>query len=285
MCRFVVYSGREVLLSDLVVTPKHSLIKQSFHSQERCEPLNGDGFGVGWYAPTLSNEPGIFVSTAPAWSNINLRRLSQKIMSPLIFAHVRAASRGLTVSEFNCHPFQYKNLMFMHNGRIDNFAKVKRRLTQVLRDDLYNHIQGTTDTEHAFALFLNFLPENLTHVTPVELKKAMLSTIAQLNAWTQEVGRDESSHYNFAVTNGETVIVTRYTDTLDIPAETLYLSRGAKYECEGDFCRVLPLEGKAHAIIVASEPLTSEAHWEPVPVNHMLIIDKDLNVALEPILI
>ncbi|MDP1835660.1 MAG: class II glutamine amidotransferase [Chlamydiales bacterium] len=283
MCRFVVYSGPEVLLADLVVYPKHSLINQSFQSKERCEPLNGDGFGVGWYTPNLPGDPGVFVSTKPAWSNRNLHRLSRKVMSPLVFAHVRAASRGLAVNELNCHPFQYRDLIWMHNGRIDRFSKVKRKLRNMLRDDLYNYIQGTTDTEHAFALFLNYLPEDMTNLTPAVLKKAMLSTIGTLNQLTKEAGAEDPSHYNFAVTDGKTIIVTRYTDQADSQAETLYFSRGESYVCEGDCCRVIPPKDKPRAIIIASEPLTSEAKWEPVPVNHVLVIDKDLKIEMEPI--
>jgi predicted glutamine amidotransferase len=33
----------------LLYSPKNSLILQSYKSKERKEPLNGDGFGVGWY--------------------------------------------------------------------------------------------------------------------------------------------------------------------------------------------------------------------------------------------
>lgn len=284
MCRFIVYAGQEIVLADLIINPKHSLINQSFQSQERCEPLNGDGFGVGWYVPHLSAEPGIFVATTPAWSNRNLRRVSDKIVSPLIFAHVRAASRGLPVSEFNCHPFQYRHMMWMHNGRIDNFVKIKRKLRAVLRDDLYNFIQGTTDTEHAFALFLNFLPADVNGLDANKLKKAMLSTIKQLNQWTREEGCTEPSHYNFAMTDGKTVIATRYTDQPDAGAETLYFSRGERFECHGETCRVIPPQEKPHAIIIASEPLTENARWEPVPVNHVLVIDKDLKIEMEPIL-
>ncbi len=39
-------------------------------------------------------------------NNENLGRLSCKITSPLVFAHVRAAYPGMPVSEQNCHPFQ-----------------------------------------------------------------------------------------------------------------------------------------------------------------------------------
>lgn len=66
MCRFVVYKGRELLMADLLTRPKHSLIKQSYDARERREPLNGDGFGVGWYAPELDPTPCIFTSVTPA---------------------------------------------------------------------------------------------------------------------------------------------------------------------------------------------------------------------------
>jgi len=47
---------------------------------------------------------------------MNLFRLAEKIMTPLVFAHIRAASPGFAVSETNCHPWRYGKLMFMHNG-------------------------------------------------------------------------------------------------------------------------------------------------------------------------
>ncbi len=283
MCRFVVYSGRDLLLADLIIYPKHSLINQSFQSQERCEPLNGDGFGVGWYNPELSTEPGIFVATTPAWSNRNLHRLASKIKSPLVFAHVRAASLGMSVNELNCHPFQHKHLMWMHNGRITDFDKIKRKLRRMLRNDTYDIIKGTTDTEHAFALYLNHLPEDLSKVGPVLLKQAMLDTIAQLNEWTREVATEESSHYNFAVTDGHTIVATRYTDQPQYSAETLYFSRGERFECLGDVCRVISTRDKPHAIIIASEPLTPEARWEPIPVNHMITVSQNLVIEILPI--
>ncbi len=53
MCRFLVYKGRDarfkIRLSDLIVTPVHSIIHQSFDSRERLTEgvvpaqLNADG--------------------------------------------------------------------------------------------------------------------------------------------------------------------------------------------------------------------------------------------------
>jgi len=83
-------------MADLLTRPNHSIIQQSWDCRERMTagPLNGDGFGIGWYTafdPTAC----IFTCINPAWSNLNLRRIAEKIQSPLIFAHVRAASPGL----------------------------------------------------------------------------------------------------------------------------------------------------------------------------------------------
>lgn len=82
MCRFLGYLGSEILLADLISNPANSLIRQSYKSKERSEPLNGDGFGVGWYSPAISNEACVFTSITPAWNNRNLLNLVEHIRSP-----------------------------------------------------------------------------------------------------------------------------------------------------------------------------------------------------------
>ena len=68
MCRLLAYKGPPVILDDLLYEPEHSIIKQSYDAREMEEPLNGDGFGVGWYAPRLSKNPAVFTSVRPAWN-------------------------------------------------------------------------------------------------------------------------------------------------------------------------------------------------------------------------
>lgn len=69
-------------------------------------------------------------------NNENLNRLAEKIVSPLMFAHVRAAYPGMPVSEQNCHPFMYNNYLWMHNGVIGGFNKVARGMQQGIGDDM-----------------------------------------------------------------------------------------------------------------------------------------------------
>ena len=154
MCRWILYLGPELTLDSLITDPEHSLVHQSYHAEERIEPLNGDGFGIAWYAHDLSPNPAAFRSVSPAWNNMNLKDLCRVTRSEVVLAHVRAASPGLAVTETNCHPFTAGPLAFMHNGHVAEFARVKRRLQSQLSDAAWGEICGTTDTEHLFALFL-----------------------------------------------------------------------------------------------------------------------------------
>ncbi len=284
MCRFLVYSGREILLAELLTRPRNSLIRQSYKARERSEPLNGDGFGVGWYVPQVDRTPCLFTSITPAWSNQNLHRIAEKVSSSCIFSHVRAASPGMLVSEVNCHPFQYGRLLWMHNGAIAQFLKIKRRLRQSLKDDLYNFIQGTSDSEHAFAVFLNLLPHRTDHCPAEQLAQTMLGTIRQLSSWSKETGITEPSYYNFAVTDGQSVIATRYVSDPVLEPASLYFSSGTKFECHERVCRMVQADQPEQAVIITSEPLTDvKEDWVAVQKNHMVLITPELNVRLLPI--
>src|SRR5882757_7370448 len=125
MCRWLAYSGAPVRIEDLLYTPAHSLIEQSLHSDLGAETTNGDGVGVGWYDD--QPEPGVFHSVEPAWHDRNLRELARHVSSRLAFAHIRASS-GSPVQQTNCHPFRYRNWLWMHNGVVRDFSRVKRDL-------------------------------------------------------------------------------------------------------------------------------------------------------------
>jgi glutamine amidotransferase len=65
MCRWLAYSGSPLLIDEVLYKPKHSLIDQSLHSRMGAETTNGDGFGLGWYAPG-TKDPAVFHSVEPA---------------------------------------------------------------------------------------------------------------------------------------------------------------------------------------------------------------------------
>lgn len=47
--------------------------------------------------------------------------------------------------------------MWMHNGGIAEFEKIKRKLQNSLSEELFLFVEGNTDSEWAFALFLSFV--------------------------------------------------------------------------------------------------------------------------------
>ena len=153
MCRWLAYSGSPVLVEELLYDRQNSLIVQSLHSRLGAEETNGDGFGIGWYGEQES--PAVFHSIEPAWNDRNLRELAGHITSPLVFAHIRA-STGSPVQQTNCHPFRHGRWLWMHNGFIDGFTKVKRDLTLAVDPELFPEIEGTTDSELMFYLALTF---------------------------------------------------------------------------------------------------------------------------------
>ena len=153
MCRWLAYSGSPVLLEELLLKPKHSLIDQSLHSTLGAETTNGDGFGLGWYG--VGETPGVFHSIEPAWNDRNLKDLARHLVAPLVFAHIRASTGG-AIQQTNCQPFRHGRWLWMHNGFIGEFATVKRDLMLAVDPSLYAEIEGSTDTEVFFHLALTF---------------------------------------------------------------------------------------------------------------------------------
>eukprot|EP00898_Chlorokybus_atmophyticus_P006552 jgi/Chlat1/6899/Chrsp52S06578 len=287
MCRLMVYLGAPYLLADLVTKPNRSLTRQSYDAKERLTGhgyLNGDGFGIGWF-PTesyahLDPTPCVFVSTQPAWNNENLKRLANKIYAPVIFAHVRAAYPGIPVTEQNCQPFVCGRYCWMHNGGIGGFQKVQRKLLALLRDDVYEACPSfQSDSGIAFAIFLNQLESPMAEHTPDELREKMVATINIIQETCTAAGvGEELSLLNFVVSDGKTVVATRFSNLESSPPATLYYAFGSKFECadeERNEYRLSHSDRRASMGIVSSEPITDEpADWSPVPRNNMVVMSR-----------
>ena len=277
MCRFVAYLGSEMLLEEILVKPVNSIVMQSLHARESSIPTNGDGFGLGWYAPRISPEPALFTSVSPAWNDRNLLNLTSKIKSPCFFAHVRAAGAG-GVTNYNCHPFMYGPWMLMHNGDIDSFMTVKRHIRHLLDDDIYHWIQGETDSEHLFALFLQLAKgKDLNQLSVVA--DTLQSTLYEINQLVQHYSKDNDSYYNICLTDGKRLIASRYCTDKKTKPETLHYFIGSS------FLNHLLIKGDEHeAVLISSEKLTNiNADWQEVPSNNLLLIDSDRSIQLRPL--
>jgi predicted glutamine amidotransferase len=188
----------------------------------------------------------IFRDTFPAWNNLNLRELCMATNSDCIMAHVRAASPNSGVSLSNCHPFKAGRLLFCHNGRIFGYQGIKRKFLSHLSDEAFHHMKGTTDSEAVFGLLLTILGQDeyvpecgspLLQKTPFgapRLTAALKKTVAmifQILAVCLE--QQDYCTCNFALTDGETMVVTRYCDQSPaVPPPSLYYAFGSNLSQE-----------------------------------------------------
>ncbi len=282
MCRFALYCGSPILVSSLVTEPANSIIHQSFHSHEREEPLNGDGFGLAWYVPDIAQHPAVFKDVMPAWSNENLLSLARVTSSRCMLAHVRAATPGSPVSRLNCHPFAWRQFCFMHNGDIGGFSRIVRRLRDELSEESYHRVRGSTDSEHIFALFADHYEQAGETDALERMARSLLGAIAQVEALKKDAGVTEPAYLNLAVADGARAVCCRYVTCGGSRPHTLYTHVGGEYVCDDGVARIVADQGN-EAVIVASEPLSSDPGWQAVPENHMVLVRENLQVQLRPI--
>lgn len=262
MCRWLAYSGDPILLESFLFEASHSLIDQSMCSRSAETPTNGDGFGIGWYGTRPS--PGLFRSIRPAWNDFNLRDLAAQIESPLFLAHVRATSQA-TVQETNCHPFRYRNWLFVHNGEIFEIEKLRRDLLFGVSPELFPHILGTTDSEVMFHLALTF-----------GLEADPLGALARMTGFVEQTGRKRGFKdviwMTVAASDGKSIYAVRYASDADAP--TLYHSRDmqAVYELNPTLRDRL---GPATRVIVSEPVGVLPDAWQAVPQNSAVRVAKD----------
>lgn len=226
MCRFVAYLGKKpVVLSRIIDTPKNSLINQSRQARDGALGLNADGFGIGWYAPSIDNEPGLFKSIQPAWNDENLKSIASKVQSTCFIGHVRASTVG-DVNISNCHPFTYKQFLFVHNGTIRGMHVIRRDLLNSMSDDLFKLIKGQTDSELFFSLLMDVLEQTDGTICENALAHALHSCIDTINVANRKSSNKHVSRLNTVLTNGKSMVATRYiSDKKEAPL-SLYFAVG-----------------------------------------------------------
>jgi predicted glutamine amidotransferase len=200
MCRWMAWLGQPVLVEELLFKTQHGIVDQSLHARMGAEPTNGDGFGVGWYGQ--GEGPGVYRSVAPAWSDPNLRELAAHIETPLFMAHVRAAI-GSPVQETNCHPFREGRWLFVHNGYLAEFHRLRRDLMLAVDPARFPMVHGSTDTEVVFQLALSFGLED----DPIE---ALERTVGYIEAAARERGIGAPVQGTFGVADGDSLWAVRY---------------------------------------------------------------------------
>ena len=287
MCRFVAYLGKPIYADELLMQPKNSLMKQSYHALEAEITVNGDGFGLGWYDHSRRDEPALYRSIRPAWNDENLSYNAPMIRANCLLGHIRAATQG-GVSIHNSHPFQYKEYLMMQNGGIQEFRKIKRKLINLLDEDVFNWIDGQTDTQYTFALFITIaekLQQDKGKLDFHDVAHCLNETFGTIEALKKEAGVDAPSLYNLVLTNGKAMIATRYSTKPEIETRSLHLAMDADcYICEQGFMHFEHKDDEEKSVLISSEVLTDNRElWTEVPENHFIMVEEDLKVRLKPL--
>lgn len=239
------YLGRTIALSELVTSPPHSLLRQSYSAKElRGAVVNADGWGASWY---LQGDPEacLYRSAQPIWADANLSHLGRAIRSTCILAAVRSATDSLSLSVANTQPFCSGRLTFVHNGFIGAFREnLLRPLRQKLSDWAYARIHGDTDSEHLFYWLLDAYRDSTA--SPDRLLSAMRTALRRLRPLV--VQARSQALLTLIASDGNTLVFVKTAISAEPPS--LYLSRA---------CSNSP--GR---IIVASEPLDEHDGWQPV---------------------
>jgi glutamine amidotransferase len=255
MCRWLAYSGSPILLEELLYKPEHSLIDQSLHSRLGVETTNGDGFGVGWYGPDAQT-PAVFHSIEPAWNDRNLREVAGHVQSPLFLAHIRA-STGTAVQQTNCHPFRHGRWLWVHNGLVRDFHRVKRELALAVDESLFPQMEGSTDSEMLFYLALTFgLEEN-----PPAAVERMVGHVEEVG---HRHGTEHPIQMTIGTTDGSSVWAFRYSS--EGKSRSLYYSADMRSVREMYPERPRLQEASDETRIIVSEPIVDlPGAWNEVP--------------------
>jgi len=256
MCRWLAYSGSPILLEELLYRPRHSLIDQSLHARLGVDTTNGDGFGVGWYGASNADTPAVFRSIEPAWNDRNLREIASHVESPLFLAHIRA-STGTAVQQTNCHPFRYGRWLWVHNGLVRDFARIKRDLALAVDGSLYASIEGSTDSELLFYLALTFGLED-------DPPGAVERTVGLVEQTGRKHGIEHPIQMTIGTSDGESVWAFRYSS--EGRSRSLYYSTDVRTLREMYPERPRLQEVSDETRIVVSEPIVDLAGaWNEVP--------------------
>ena len=259
MCRLAAYIGPTIPLKQFLLDPPHSLVRQSWEPKElHYAKLNADGFGFGWYG--LDEAPAIYTNPAPIWNDTNLDYLARSLESDLWLANVRSATQGSAVNQVNTQPFHDADLIYLHNGFIQNFRTHCRSLLEARLDPEFSaSIQGNTDSEYLFALFRQLLAEE----PDLPLEAVLEGLFESLEEWA---GQQEAL-LNIVITDGQRLYAARHAFNHDCPS--LYY--------------ITDDESFPGAQLIASEPLTQADFWQPVPEHHILILDPEQPPELIPL--
>ena len=234
MCRHLAFLGPPTTVADLLLTPRHSLLEQTWAPDDMREGgvVNADGFGFGWY-----DGPGDarrYRRALPMWADASLPDLARAIRTTALLAAARNGTVGMPVTETACAPFREGRWLMSHNGVVPGWPEAVEPLARRLPPADLLRLEAPTDSALLWALARRRLLEGDSLETVVEQVTAEVEQAAP------------GSRLNLLLTDGETVVASAWDHSLSFLEE----------------------DGQ---VVVSSEPFGEAGCWQPVPDRHLVV--------------
>jgi glutamine amidotransferase len=221
------------------------------------------GWGIGWY---VDGAPQVRRGLLPAHADETFVAAGREVRSSVVVAHVRDASVG-PIHHQNTHPFQYDRWLFAHNGTVARFKDeplVREAIAAEIDGDLRARIEGDTDSERCFHLFLTRLRGRAGLAAPglEDVRRALAETTETVLRIADAVPSAKPTSLTFLVSDGRILASCRRGRTLHLAADA----------------------GPRHVFVVASERI-GQADWTDVPEGGFVGTEdgiRSLRVALQP---
>ena len=272
MCRlYGIRSTHYTKIHCELLSVQNSLIGQA-EEDSRGYP-NPHGWGIGMYrdGKTICRR-----QEDPAHKSEKYRETSMDTHAETAIAHIRRATVGEPRLE-NTHPFCTDNSFLAHNGHVDHFEVVGEDIREFLPEQRCDAIEGSTDSEHFFQLVLHEYEDRGADTMHQALQRAT----KRLRQWVRA-----------APGEGEGGLGLNILWVYDGQLAGSRLDRTLWMRCR-DTDPICPICDQHHAdvgdepyrfIEFASERLTMDDNWEPVPDYSVFWIDDEYEVQFEPML-
>jgi predicted glutamine amidotransferase len=172
----------------------------------------------------------------------------------------------------------------MHNGDIAGFNAIRRSLVASLSEEAFSVLEGQTDSEHLFAMFLDALWARNEPIGLEALAGALEDALHALYQLLVQKGITGNTQLNIAISDGTQAVAIRCA-TEDVKMPTLYWHEGRRYVCENGIAHMVDFDVRSDTVIVASEPLSDDPGWEALEPNSMILVGPDHRVSIRPLCI
>jgi glutamine amidotransferase len=278
MCRL--FGFRSVIPSQVhrsLVDCENALVHQS--------EQHPDGWGVAYY---VSKVPHVIKSARTAVADSLFQRVSGIVSSQTVVAHLRRATTG-QISMVNCHPFQYGNWIFAHNGQIPDFEEYREAFLERLMPELRRFVLGDTDSEVLFYLLLSHMSERSALDDPGPsvdpLVEAVEATVEDVHEITgEDCYRSQSKeelYLSFLLTNGSTMVSHQGGKPLYY---STHKTRCPERELCPSFSKVCEMavdSGRVNHMIFSSEPLSGDNVWQEMTPGQIVAVDRGMHLHIQ----